>query len=547
MTIGLTDDIGPLGDFPSLRDGYLKGGFRVVADITERNDIKTLRRSEGMWAYVISNSTTYKLVGGTDNADWQEVSFGGGGTGIGLVSNLTELAITTPSSDGYLSYVETLKSYFFFDGYSTGFVSDNISVIDTGDGYWVRILSITHPHWKNKDTWYVSGSGNDENEGDIGNPIQTMDEIFRRIDYRVEASALSINLVGSFIFNSAVKIQLTTNNNSTLAIIGELSTIGGGTVQTYTVQDKDNNIPANLDTTGGITPFDFSGTTDDRRILYTTGGATGFSTYIVKPDGYAAFVLDTGFFPSTDDEFIVQENLTRFESGLNISYNGLVSFTNVYIAQTINANIQAKINIYDCILRNITVGNRVYILINFSVILSTLLSNIATYIDVQQCGISGYCIIENGVRGTRFFNTIFYGVSQLSNRGVLSFIKTSCDLGNVGIFDANSNGALLATINSEIYNNGTLWGDNNTNALMVRKNSTFYYKTTLQLVIDASNDQVFLAGSNDHMTDIKVEAGNPLPVTQTLSSWSDLDSTFSGTVVDYTDGSRIIKSTDDLN
>jgi hypothetical protein len=47
-----------------------------VADITARNAITIDRREIGMDVYVISNDTTYKLVGGILDANWQVVGYG---------------------------------------------------------------------------------------------------------------------------------------------------------------------------------------------------------------------------------------------------------------------------------------------------------------------------------------------------------------------------------------------------------------------------------------------------------------------------------------
>lgn len=49
---------------------YGKGGYRTVADTTERDAIPTGRRKEGMRVYVISNGTEYMLGSGLTNSDW---------------------------------------------------------------------------------------------------------------------------------------------------------------------------------------------------------------------------------------------------------------------------------------------------------------------------------------------------------------------------------------------------------------------------------------------------------------------------------------------
>jgi len=51
----------------------------VVADIAARDAIVPLRRYEGMVVYVITEAMNYQLIGGIDDANWQEFSGGGGG------------------------------------------------------------------------------------------------------------------------------------------------------------------------------------------------------------------------------------------------------------------------------------------------------------------------------------------------------------------------------------------------------------------------------------------------------------------------------------
>lgn len=51
-------------------DGYVVGGYHVVADISARDAIPLVKRKEGMRARVVSTDETYELVGGTTNDKW---------------------------------------------------------------------------------------------------------------------------------------------------------------------------------------------------------------------------------------------------------------------------------------------------------------------------------------------------------------------------------------------------------------------------------------------------------------------------------------------
>lgn len=57
----------------AIDDSLLIGGWRVVADIPARDAIPMSRRKEGMYVNVVSEFKTYSLIGGVDNAYWQEV------------------------------------------------------------------------------------------------------------------------------------------------------------------------------------------------------------------------------------------------------------------------------------------------------------------------------------------------------------------------------------------------------------------------------------------------------------------------------------------
>ncbi len=56
--------------FPSHTEEWGRGGYRTVADITERNGIPAGRRKEGMKVFVVSNGTEYTLGSGLLDADW---------------------------------------------------------------------------------------------------------------------------------------------------------------------------------------------------------------------------------------------------------------------------------------------------------------------------------------------------------------------------------------------------------------------------------------------------------------------------------------------
>lgn len=66
-----------LDTYATHQDTYGKGGWRSVADVTERDAITSQRRTEGMAVAVISDGKIYQLVGGVENIHWQELVTGG--------------------------------------------------------------------------------------------------------------------------------------------------------------------------------------------------------------------------------------------------------------------------------------------------------------------------------------------------------------------------------------------------------------------------------------------------------------------------------------
>lgn len=56
-----------------LEDKYMRGGYRVLATLAERDAIAVAARKAGMIVRVTEDNTLYELVGGTGNAFWQPI------------------------------------------------------------------------------------------------------------------------------------------------------------------------------------------------------------------------------------------------------------------------------------------------------------------------------------------------------------------------------------------------------------------------------------------------------------------------------------------
>lgn len=83
-----------------LEDKYMKGSWRSVADLTERDAITDPRRKIGMAVYVQSEDKIYQLKGGITNSDWQEMVTGGSpsqSTGQGTIGGGRRVAVADTS------------------------------------------------------------------------------------------------------------------------------------------------------------------------------------------------------------------------------------------------------------------------------------------------------------------------------------------------------------------------------------------------------------------------------------------------------------------
>lgn len=96
-----------------------KGGLRTVDNTTDRDNITTLRREEGMLVYVKGDGY-YQL--GADLLTWSAFTSGGGSPSFQITNNLTSLrAIASPSTSvmvfmlGYTTPGDGFGRLFYWD------------------------------------------------------------------------------------------------------------------------------------------------------------------------------------------------------------------------------------------------------------------------------------------------------------------------------------------------------------------------------------------------------------------------------------------------
>ena len=131
--------------FPTHLPKYGKGGYRSVADITERDSIPTERQEEGMLVWVISESTLYQLRSG----EWKEFKIsssaeGGDSGGSGSQHIPTTVAELSDSAD-YLKVSDYEATEEIQEGriseLSTRVEALESSSPDGGEGYQFQSLS----------------------------------------------------------------------------------------------------------------------------------------------------------------------------------------------------------------------------------------------------------------------------------------------------------------------------------------------------------------------------------------------------------------------
>jgi len=91
-----------------------RGGFRTVADVTERNAIPSGRRKSGMIVQVLSPRKFYELGAGLLDADWFEISLK---SCPETVANVTELKAIPTSRCGGVVHVLGFSSAYDGGGF----------------------------------------------------------------------------------------------------------------------------------------------------------------------------------------------------------------------------------------------------------------------------------------------------------------------------------------------------------------------------------------------------------------------------------------------
>jgi len=91
MSIGLSDVLAPLGEFPILEDINLKGGYQVVSDTSARDAIPANKRKIGMQVYTVATAQLWVLYPDLTNSSWA-ISVSGAAVTSSAPVNVTKAA-----------------------------------------------------------------------------------------------------------------------------------------------------------------------------------------------------------------------------------------------------------------------------------------------------------------------------------------------------------------------------------------------------------------------------------------------------------------------
>lgn len=206
--------------------------------------------------------------------------FAGGG---GIVSaDLSSLA-ALPATVGGLVYVETLLCYFHRNQLST-LTPDGITVIAAnGGGNWERLVPTTALDWLSQAAWYIdSAAGDDENAGDVANPLATSDELNRRLSVGSLQQNTTVTIVeGTTLDHFVLNIDIDTYS---IDIVGEPTLVTSDTVSAYSARNHATPVGYRMEATGIADWTPYVG----MRVRGTSGASTGAYCWVAREDPQGA-------------------------------------------------------------------------------------------------------------------------------------------------------------------------------------------------------------------------------------------------------------------
>lgn len=182
--------------------------------------------------------------------------------------------VTTLLQTGAEVFVQGINEIYYYDA-TSALTADGLNVVNgIGPGQFIRGSTVIV-----QADWYVNSvTGNDQNNGTVGSPLQTLPELFRRWSGRALLSgitAATVHLSGSFTTQvlslSGVNIQ----RGQSLVISGLLTTVASGSITAFTARNAATDTSATI-----LANISFAGHAG-RRIRLTSGANIGATATVL--------------------------------------------------------------------------------------------------------------------------------------------------------------------------------------------------------------------------------------------------------------------------
>lgn len=185
---------------------------------------------------------------------------------------------TTGLEDGVVAFVNSVEAQWTFDATSVA-VADGITIAQpvVGPGRWFRVPGFS-VKWTLQTTWFVSPVGDDENPGlVVGSPIQTLNELSRRISGGTIDASVLVTLAAGFVGDLDLELYID-NDLVFFQIQGNVTSTAPAALTAVTPTNPGADARGLVTT--AATPF-----VDLTRVRLTSGVSAGAIAWVTRVPG----------------------------------------------------------------------------------------------------------------------------------------------------------------------------------------------------------------------------------------------------------------------